>query len=489
MAISNDELLEILSWLPAKAIHKLKCSSKIFSELSHNPCFAAKQAENALTKDSPSCFFIQRVNSNYFPEFHPLPGNKLSSGIPRGMIRFLSASDIKILSSSNGLILCRNNQTELFIINPSINSFFHVPLPDHMQTFRQEWRIIPDFDMTMECDSDDCKVFFFSSEFWGSKFDCHVYSQKEGSWSKKEKCFSAGSRNLKFDNPVICNGAIHFVSDCFRYIAKGSTYFRPYIVSYDMANGDKNTLIRIPKEARRGSHDDSCDMSIFKWSQSQSMCLVRLRKRVFTVWILTNYESCGWRRILKVRVRGMGLMEQNPVIIGFVVLNGDLVFATKKKVYSYGLTGEKYMVLSEICEHGCDSRFARFVSYSDTLRPCGISVKSLRFYLSGDSSEYALPNKVISIASNKVAKSTGKVVCVTGASGYIASWIVKFLLKCGYTLRATVRDTSQVTYTVNDPQVQFGAQTFLNVTFGWINVKDVATANDQREYLDRILDN
>ncbi|XP_050872589.1 phenylacetaldehyde reductase isoform X4 [Lathyrus oleraceus] len=34
----------------------------------------------------------------------------------------------------------------------------------------------------------------------------------------------------------------------------------------------------------------------------------------------------------------------------------------------------------------------------------------------------------------------GKVVCVTGGSGFIASWIVKFLLQRGYTVRATVRD-------------------------------------------------
>ncbi|XP_050893982.1 phenylacetaldehyde reductase [Lathyrus oleraceus] len=36
--------------------------------------------------------------------------------------------------------------------------------------------------------------------------------------------------------------------------------------------------------------------------------------------------------------------------------------------------------------------------------------------------------------------SDGKVVCVTGASGYIASWLVKFLLQRGYTVRATVRN-------------------------------------------------
>ncbi|XP_075488524.1 phenylacetaldehyde reductase-like isoform X1 [Primulina tabacum] len=39
----------------------------------------------------------------------------------------------------------------------------------------------------------------------------------------------------------------------------------------------------------------------------------------------------------------------------------------------------------------------------------------------------------------------GEVVCVTGASGYIASWLVKFLLEAGYTVKATVRNP-------NDPK-------------------------------------
>ncbi|KAJ4972050.1 hypothetical protein NE237_005149 [Protea cynaroides] len=34
----------------------------------------------------------------------------------------------------------------------------------------------------------------------------------------------------------------------------------------------------------------------------------------------------------------------------------------------------------------------------------------------------------------------GKTVCVTGASGYIASWLVKLLLAKGYTVKASVRD-------------------------------------------------
>ena len=42
-----------------------------------------------------------------------------------------------------------------------------------------------------------------------------------------------------------------------------------------------------------------------------------------------------------------------------------------------------------------------------------------------------------------IGPGEGKVVCVTGASGYIASWLVKLLLQRGYTVKATVRNLSQ----------------------------------------------
>ncbi|AES68255.2 cinnamyl-alcohol dehydrogenase-like protein [Medicago truncatula] len=43
------------------------------------------------------------------------------------------------------------------------------------------------------------------------------------------------------------------------------------------------------------------------------------------------------------------------------------------------------------------------------------------------------------------SSNLGNVVCVTGASGYIASWLVRLLLHRGYTVKATVRDP-------NDPK-------------------------------------
>ncbi|ESW21024.1 hypothetical protein PHAVU_005G034600 [Phaseolus vulgaris] len=51
-----------------------------------------------------------------------------------------------------------------------------------------------------------------------------------------------------------------------------------------------------------------------------------------------------------------------------------------------------------------------------------------------------------------MSTGAGQVVCVTGASGYIASWVVKFLLERGYTVKATVRDpnnSSKVDHLLN----------------------------------------
>ncbi len=42
--------------------------------------------------------------------------------------------------------------------------------------------------------------------------------------------------------------------------------------------------------------------------------------------------------------------------------------------------------------------------------------------------------------SKSVLGMAGKTVCVTGASGFIASWLVKLLLERGYTVRGTVRN-------------------------------------------------
>ncbi|KAE9587391.1 hypothetical protein Lalb_Chr23g0273131 [Lupinus albus] len=102
-----------------------------------------------------------------------------------------------------------------------------------------------------------------------------------------EKPFFVGPRRMKFDMSVHYNGCLHFISDCSIYLVKNNPYFRPYIMFYYLESGI-SSMLKVPKEARRGSHDLTCDMNIFKWSNlsssmPQSNCLIRLKKFVFTV--------------------------------------------------------------------------------------------------------------------------------------------------------------------------------------------------------------
>lgn len=40
----------------------------------------------------------------------------------------------------------------------------------------------------------------------------------------------------------------------------------------------------------------------------------------------------------------------------------------------------------------------------------------------------------------------GDIVCVTGAAGFIGSWLIKRLLEHGYVVRATIRDPGLFIY-------------------------------------------
>ena len=40
--------------------------------------------------------------------------------------------------------------------------------------------------------------------------------------------------------------------------------------------------------------------------------------------------------------------------------------------------------------------------------------------------------------------ASGKTVCVTGANGFIASWLVKLLLERGYTVKGTIRNAGML---------------------------------------------
>ncbi|KAK4266584.1 hypothetical protein QN277_027480 [Acacia crassicarpa] len=386
MDMPHDIVIEIFSWLPAKSVHKFKSVNKFCNTISsaEDTYFNEKQSQNALLRDD-SCFFlqpnwIQRYRAKH--EFHHLSSKNTTSGVSHGFFQFLEHYPAcRIIASSKGLILGRSN-IELFICNPVTQSWLPIPTPSYLEKY-------PDADLkvVLDCnveDSNDFMLFLFEvQDEWASQYiDLRFYSVKECMWKSVEASFFHGGRPLRFDMHVYYRKALHFISNCYTFISKKSPYFRPYIMAYNVEDGSSR-MIRIPKEARRGSHDLTCQMGIYKWgkptSSYDSICLVRLRKNVFTIWVLANYEIDKWRRILKIRVKAIGVKEKDPIIVtGFIVMNGDkLIFATEEKIYGYGLRQENFMKLEEICKHEFGRGEMSFIAFSDTLRPCGHTVVTL----------------------------------------------------------------------------------------------------------------
>ncbi|XP_054792311.1 uncharacterized protein LOC129297968 [Prosopis cineraria] len=366
MYLPDDITLEIFSWLPAESIYKFKCVDKFFNaQFSNDTLFIKKQSKNSLLRDDDSCFFIQpNTNQRYSAttEFHHLCPKKPASSVSNKFLQFLEhCPSFRIVASSNGLILGRNNG-ELFMCNPVTQSWLPISTPNSLNKY-------PDADLKLafECNledsHDDFMLFLFEvQDEWASQYDdVKFYFKKEGMWKATETSFFTGARSLRFDMHVYRRKALHFISDCSAFLSKKSPFFRPYIMAYNVEDG-RSRMLRLPKEARTGSHDSTAQM-------------VRLRKNVFTVWVLTDYEVNQWRRILKIRVEAIiGLKdEEEPIIVtGFTVSNGkQLIFATKMKVYGFGLSEDNYMIVEEVCEHGFESDSVCFTCYSDTLHHCG----------------------------------------------------------------------------------------------------------------------
>ncbi|KAJ7949488.1 F-box protein [Quillaja saponaria] len=391
-SLPRDQILEIFSWLPAKSINRFKSSCKLFSEISTKSFFVHKQSQNSLLKVD-SGFLLQPDSWQRFSdmvELYPLlPSDRNSSGVPQNSLQFL-ANTSRILASSNGLLLCRSTimkqinlvVPELFLCNPVTQSWLAIPTPESIRK-----KPYVDVHVVFDCNHDCLALFSLITDEWSDsgKYECRIYSQKEGIWKRTTGILNAGARSIKFEMHVFHNGNLHFVSDCYPYLAKGTTYYKPYIVSFNIKNGESR-ILRMPKEAVRGSQDSSCKFGIFKWGRTTieqyhqtSICLVRLRKSMFTIWVLTNYNSVLWTRVLKIRVRAMGVKEKNSIIAGFIVMNGDsLVFATEKKIYRYGLMGESRWKIEQVCDHGCGSS-VYFKSYASTLRPCGNGATALPY--------------------------------------------------------------------------------------------------------------
>ncbi|KAJ4981451.1 hypothetical protein NE237_032288 [Protea cynaroides] len=384
-------LFEILSWMSAKSILRLTTLSRTCYSFPSENFFLKKHSEQLLNKDDLG-FFIQQDQRGGKVELHTLSNKEDKKSyydydVPHSSLEFLYNTTKKILGSYNGLLLLKNTNEEdmrLFVCNPATQKIFSIP--KHMTNINNDQstfgvHIVSNTSTTKF--PDNYRVIMVkSAEDWSPNSNAYMYIKGE-EWNEMAK-LNTGARNIIYDMPVYCRGAMHFISDTFPYLTKASPDYKPYIVGCDI-DKVKSWRLNLPKEAMRNSHDQSCTMRIFKWgkpsslSSQSSICLVRLRKSVFMAWVLDDYEVGSWTLVLNTRVRAMGLRELEPVVCGFTIINKDcLVFATQQRVYCYRLTlsyGKlrQSVKAEEISSHGLGGSASHlsFTNYSNTLRSCG----------------------------------------------------------------------------------------------------------------------
>ncbi|XP_074328330.1 putative F-box protein At1g19160 [Apium graveolens] len=386
------DFLEIFPHLPAKSIFKFSVVSKECHEILSWKLLANKQCKNLEGRED-SCFFIQPKSAptslqlNYLCET-----SKSFCGFPSASLEFLSTKG-SMIASYNGLLCCKNLEDAeypLFLCNPVTKTWLPIIKPT------SDFKIDYPFSFILVCNiddynhEDDYKLMYvgsFSQDVWNTNTKlCRIYWPQKKVWEEYGEMV-IGSRSIDFGSAAYLKndgGTIHFMSDWGKYIAKNSPFYWPYIVSYNIRSSISKFL-KIPRPARKGIFDSdcSCKFGVFKFKDprtgKESICLIKLMKLVFSIWILTDAHSNKWKIILKSRSKAMGLYDDlKPTISGFSVINGNLlVIATgDNQLYRYPLTRDGIMSskvkraeLIGCHQYGMDDLC--FYSYSNTLRPCG----------------------------------------------------------------------------------------------------------------------
>ncbi|KAI9095438.1 hypothetical protein K1719_026472 [Acacia pycnantha] len=398
MELPEDLISEIFSWLPAKSICKFKSCSKSISKLTQETEFSLKQSRNSMIRNIDSCFFIQSLLSrSFFPDIYALPGDEKSSGVPRNFLHFLGQTSSRILASSNGLLLCENlkrGRRQLFICNPITESCVDIPSPNKLIQSPShsfvKFILQCNHDKGSDVNSEAYKlILLFHYDRSTYDYEIETYTPKYGAWKAIGGGFSARRYfGILCTSPLIYKGDLHILLIDVHFYFCCKHDFIPRIVVHQLENG-ASKFLSLPKEAFENIPRRGLDMRISKWGEAdESICFLTLvNVSVFTLWVLSDYESSSWSRNLTISLEdiiGPGL--NSVTALGFTIMNGkSLVFATRSGLYKYDLVGERNnnKKAGYISNYGYDPEVLGVIqfglklsldviSYSPTLQSCGI---------------------------------------------------------------------------------------------------------------------
>ncbi|XP_039115237.1 uncharacterized protein LOC120250479 [Dioscorea cayenensis subsp. rotundata] len=364
--LNQDCLLEILSWLPAKSICKLRCLNKSTSDHYFDHLLQKLQTLRARTD---SGIFVHTGSSfSSFKEFFL----SSSSGVPPESIEFMLKKSRKIVASSNGLIVFQTNCSstssmgDLCVFNPVLRTLAPISSPPDVSLVDE-----PRISVTCTSTNDGLEyniilVTMKPGEHpyeWRTILECRCYSSKNMSWEYLKAIDDLGRRGINFENPVFVSGSIFWASDTGSYMRNTD----PYILVFDV---EKRTseFMSLPEEAQKISIDNY-KIQVAPWTD-KSLCLIQyIKSRAVVIWVMESPVSRGsWMKVHEVDLVSLGLGDVHQTLDSFTIINSKLlVFTIEDCLYTYSLKDKQ---MSKLGEHN-QGLYPQLRPYANTFHPCG----------------------------------------------------------------------------------------------------------------------
>ncbi|KAL7229417.1 hypothetical protein ACSBR2_008011 [Camellia fascicularis] len=209
---NNDDLLnQILLYLPIRSLLRFKSVSKHWLSLITNPHFL--HLRTTRPNPRPSGLFLYRYSHQIHPEFDflSLLNYESPSKPPFNALTFVDdPSDLRILQSCNGLLLCRG--LHLYIYNPTTSQFATLPQPPRrvltpLRCYTTFYAYNLAFDPSKSPHYKVVSVNFSCG--LPDHYELEIFSSETGLWSPSGDPFNG---DVSFNLGVFWNGALHWVS-------------------------------------------------------------------------------------------------------------------------------------------------------------------------------------------------------------------------------------------------------------------------------------
>ncbi|KAE8684724.1 putative F-box family protein [Hibiscus syriacus] len=209
IAHNQDLLTLILLGLPTKSLIKFKCVSRQWRFIISDPdfCLSHTRRHHRHGFLSPTALLLKGERFTPPSEFSIVP-LKHYSKVP--FFHYINDSDVKILQSCNGLLICESYRRSFLICNPTTKSFRKIYCPSNScYNFLSRFCVSLAFDPLR---SPNYKIIcVWESYREPCKLNLDLYSSKTGSWDLSVISFEVDEEEpIELNHGVFCNGRIHW---------------------------------------------------------------------------------------------------------------------------------------------------------------------------------------------------------------------------------------------------------------------------------------